>query len=275
MSRLRVEQLEEKDYGRLERLNAASPHGSVFSAPSWAAYLPYEHYCIGVFKGAEMVGGGVIPVSDGHVSRYVPFTPWVGIVGREAGEGEHLEVAERVAEYLLARHREVTLTLPPEWTDIRAFTWAGMRAHVRYTYRGRGKGGFEKRLDLRDCFVHHEISHVTEHWFMDTYKTGDSEITTLGDHRFAYYWKANKGGTYHANCVSTMIQMADSQGLGFDMVGCNSPHRGLFKRSFGGKLTPYFAVTTCDAKDLREENARRTDLREVSARAEVARAAGV
>jgi len=180
-----------------------------------------------------------------------------------------------VAGYLLGRHGEVTLTLAPEWADIRPFTWAGMRAHIRYTYRGMGVADYEKRLDLHDCLVAREMIHDGGAWQVHEFKTGDSVVTALFDWANVYYWKANKGGTYHADCVNVMIQAAESLGLGFDMVGCNSPARGLFKRSFGGALVPYYAVTTCDSLDLREGNDRRTNLREVSARAEATRAAGV
>ena len=179
-----------------------------------------------------------------------------------------------MAGYLLSRHREVSLTLPPEWTDIRAFTWAGMRAHVRYTYRGRERK-YEKRLQIRPAIIIADDPEEHGEWGLRTYRTGDSQVTAIYDWRMIYYWKANKGGSYHAECLDGILQQAEHSGRGFDLVGCNSPLRGLFKRSFGGQLTPYYAVTTCDAKDLREDNARRSDLREVSEGAATARMAGV
>lgn len=100
-------------------------------------------------------------------------------------------------------------------------------------------------------------------------------MTSVEDWRTAYYWKANKGGTFHADLVDTLIQKAEADGCGFDLVGCNSPQRGLFKRAFGGKLTPYFAVTTSDVLDLREPDARHENLREVSAGSETAYTAGM
>ena len=180
-----------------------------------------------------------------------------------------------MVDYLFGRHGEVTLTLPPEWTDIRPFTWKGMAAHVRYTYRGRGTAGYEKRLAMHDCLVAREMVHDGGAWQIHEFKTGDSTVTALFDWANVYYWKANKGGSYHADCVNVMIGAADSLGLGFDMVGCNSPQRGLFKRAFGGTLTPYYAVTTCDARDLREANDRPANMREMSTRAAAAQALGV
>lgn len=181
-----------------------------------------------------------------------------------------------MAECLLSRFPEATLTLPPEWTDIRPFTWLGMRAHVRYTYRGRDRFGYERRLTFKPCFIQHEIDYMAHGstWNIHTLRTGDTEVQVIRDWRTAFYWKANKGGSFHAECVNMMIAEAERDGLGFDLVGCNSPQRGLFKRAFGGELTPYYAVTTSDAKDLRESDARR-DLRQVSALAEATRSAGV
>lgn len=179
-----------------------------------------------------------------------------------------------MAECLLARFEETTLTLPPEWTDIRPFTWLGMRAHVRYTYRGLGFGGYEKRLKFKPCFIQGETLHNGPAWHIHEISTGDSRVTIIDDWTRSYYWKANKGGTFHSELVNTMIVRASEEGRGFDMVGCNSPQRGLFKRAFGGFLTPYYAVTTSDTLDLRESDARR-DLRQVSLVAEAARCAGV
>lgn len=272
---LDVQVLEEADHERLERLVVASPHGSVFATPSWARFMSVQHECVGVFKGLELVGGGVVPLSDGRVARHVEFTPWVGLVGRREDESECLEIARGVAESLLARYPETTLTLPPEWTDLRAFTWLGMRAHVRYTYRGFGGDKYEKRLKFAPCFIHRDVVHEDGAWTVRKYATGNSVVTTVEDWRTSYYWKANKGGTFHAELVNTMIQKAESEGRDFDMVGCNSPARGLFKRAFGGRLTPYYAVTTSDARDLREPDARHPNLRKMSAGTETAYTAGM
>jgi hypothetical protein len=68
-----------------------------------------------------------------------------------------------------------------------------------------------------------------------------------------------------------MIKEARQRGLLFDLVGCNGPGGiGLFKRGFSGSLTPFYAVTTSDARDLRAESYRPSHLREVPARPETA-----
>lgn len=140
--------------------------------------------------------------------------------------------------------------MPPEWTDIRGFLWDGWRAHVRYTYRA-AHPAYEKRLRLRDCFVHAATTHESDGWQVRAYETGDSHIDAVWDWRYAYYWKS-AGGNWQPECINTMIRQAEGRGLPFDLMGCNSPARGLFKRSFGGYLTPYYFVTTGDPATVKE-----------------------
>lgn len=112
-------------------------------------------------------------------------------------------------------------------------------------------------------------------WMHRHYICGDSRLDLVQDRKYWYYWKANKGGTWHTELVDEFIRAAEIEGCGFDLVGANSPQRGLFKRAFGGRLTPYYAVTTSDTKDLREPDARHENLREVSAGSETAYTAGM
>lgn len=146
----------------------------------------------------------------------------------------------------------MSLTLPPEWVDVRGFTWAGMRCHVRYTYRGNGLPEYEKRIRLRPAIISGEIKHEADDWWVVTSCTGDTEVTCVCDWRTVYYWQANKGGSWHPECLDGMVKYANRQGKQFDLVGCNSPKRGLFKRGFGGALTPYYFVTTGDPKLIDE-----------------------
>ena len=141
--------------------------------------------------------------------------------------------------------------MPPEWQDIRGFLWDGWRSHVRYTYRGWG-ASYEKRLRLRDCKVKSSLAFESYDWFVRQYTAFDADISTVFDWRHAYYWRVNDGACWHAECIDRMIVDARSIGKGFDLVGCNSPQRGLFKRSFGGGLTPYYFVTTGDPADVEE-----------------------
>lgn len=163
-------------------------------------------------------------------------------------------MADSVAEYLLRRYTDVTLTLPPEWIDVRPFINLGMRQQVRYTYRGpahKARSRYEKRLVLRDLPT--SFSRViTQHsdWWIDEMACEDSEVTTLHDWKGRYYWQANRGGTWHAELIDQMIGLAALDEQMFDMVGCNSPKRGLFKRQFGGHLTPYYIVTTLDPRSI-------------------------
>ncbi|KKM84788.1 hypothetical protein LCGC14_1295610 [marine sediment metagenome] len=250
---LRAEMLNEEDYGRYETLNRRSPHGSVFSSLTWPPYQLHRHGVCGIFKGHELVGACIVPVSGSRMVRYIEGTPWNGPIGRSGSEGECAAVADTLVEYLLARYDEVTLNLPPEWDDVRPFTWQGLRSHVRYTYRGRGTRDYERRVQVRE----HTLAaspglSFGQDWWTSAVETQDSFATLLWDWKHAYWYDANRGGKWHTELADSMIRRADELGLGFDMVGCNSPQRGLFKRGFGGRLSPYYAVTTVTATgDLR------------------------
>lgn len=165
-------------------------------------------------------------------------------------------MAECLAQYLLRRYTDVSLTLPPDWDDIRGFLWAGMRSHVRYTYRGIGwvmRGRYEKRLNLR-MFERkaweRETVHQGDGWSHWQVSYHNSTVDILEDWNGRYYWKANAGGSWHAEIIDSVLPI--DEGRIFDMVGCNSPHRALFKRQFGGHLRPYYFVTTGDPKLIDE-----------------------
>lgn len=236
---------------RYERLNRESPAGSVFSAASWARYQKVPHRVIGVYKGRELVGGCLLYEVDGGLPAVVPATPWQGPVCRPDGEGERLAVAECLAQYLLRRYKDVTLTLHPDWTDIRGFLWAGMRCHVRYTYRGMGRemrGNYEKRLRLNPADSWRSLGiHAGDGWQHFRVALHDTSVDFLEDWWGRYYWQANQGGSWHAEVIDLYLGER-----GFDLVGCNSPKRGLFKRQFGGRLMPYYVVTTLDPKAIPE-----------------------
>lgn len=242
------------DLAGYERLNREAAQGSVFSSASWFASQGLGRDVIGVYKGTELVGGAVVHTVGGRIPAIVPATPWTGPVCRSTDEGECAAVAACVAEYLLRRHPDVTLTLPPEWTDVRPFINLGMRQQVRYTYRGpahKARDRYEKRLTLRPLpksFT--RIITQKQGWELDEMACEDSEITTLRDWKCRYYWQANRGGTWHAELVNVMIGLAATDGQIFDMVGCNSPKRALFKRQFGGYLWPYYVVTTLDPRAI-------------------------
>lgn len=251
---------------RYERLNRESHAGSVFSSASWFAHQALRHRVIGIYKGLELVGGSVLYEVDGGLPPIVPATPWQGPVCRSNREGECLAVAECLAEYLLRRYADVTMTLPPMWPDARPFIWAGMRQQVRYTYRGYlPNRKYEKRVGIRPCVIATEVVEKRGKWVFDgqpmepewrltRLSTEDSTITVLEDHKTRYLLDANRGGTWHAELIDDMLRAEHPYfhwGVA-DLVGCNSPQRALFKRSFNMPLVPYYLVTTLDPSDIEE-----------------------
>lgn len=234
------------DVWRLDALNWASPDASVFCSPRWYEYQHIDYRPIGVYKGDALVAGACVPVAGGAVPAVVNGTPWSGPVCRTEAEGERLAVAQGLAEYLRGRWGSVSLTLPPTWTDVRGFLWDGWRSHVRYTYRGSGQN-YEKRVRVRRVDIATNTQAWSDaHFEQRSYYTGEDSVTALFDCRNAYYWRATGPGEFHTELVDRMLEEARTEGVGFDMVGCNSPRRSLFKRSFGGRLTPYYHVTTGD-----------------------------
>lgn len=131
-----------------------------------------------------------------------------------------------------------------------------MRQQVRYTYRGSAhqcRLRYEKRLALRGLPKSYSRVVVSQgNWSVETCACEDSEVTVLHDWKARYYWRANQGGTWHAELIDSMIKLQQIDDGMVDMVGCNSPQRGLFKRQFGGYLTPYYCVTTLDPRDIAE-----------------------
>lgn len=201
-----------------------------------------------------MVAGLLLPESGGRILRIVPGTPWTGpVCRRESDEGEQLAVHEALAQYLLGRYGDVTLTLRPETIDVRGFIWSGMRTQVRYTYRGRSPR-YEKRLRLRSIEpTFEEIAAGPERWWQ-VYRLvyGDTTVEIINQPGCVYYWQANRGGSHHAEMVDAAWNVAYNTSSEIDLVGCNSPSRALFKRSFGLPLVPYYCVTTADPKEIAE-----------------------
>jgi hypothetical protein len=185
----------------------------------------------------------------------VPQTPWTGLCARSDHEGENLAIAEAVAGHLLREFGDVTLTLPPDWIDLRGFIWQGMRTHVRYTYTGnaaRMLERYEKRLTLRECNVKRAVIHRGDGWEHVRFTCADTVVDAIHQQPWWYYWQANRGGSWHAEIIDEMLRLMRLSDEALDMVGCNSPQRGLFKRQFGGRLVPYYVVTTADPRDIAE-----------------------
>lgn len=71
-----------------------------------------------------------------------------------------------------------------------------------------------------------------------------SMAVMIEDNKRAYYilGASGEGHTSSLTLWYAFEKLARSGIREVDMVGCNSRERGLFKRGFGGKLTPYFGV---------------------------------
>lgn len=277
-----LEVVEDLDHETVERF--VRKNGTVFSTPSWSNHTGVGFRSVGVFKGQELLGAGVVPVLGGDIPAVVPATPWTGLATDARTEGVLCEVARSLARHLLSRYGDVSLTLDPSWKDLRGFMWEGMRTHARYTYRGRCAFP-EKRMRPKDAEIAKEMTATGPGWRLIRYSVGDTVVEILRDWTTWHYLSANQGGSYHTECIVEAMSDCQSARDAFDMVGCNSPSRSLFKRQFGYPVVPYFAVTTLDPADVPEwwgvnpkdrgKDAGPEDLREMPDRADFARAAGL
>ena len=230
-----------------------SPQSSIWSDPSCPVYRGLDDKLFGVYKGNELTGGCLVHTTEQGILPYVPYAPWNGPIFRQERESENSEMLSVLLATLRHRFGHVTLTLPPELQDVRPATWAWMRTHVRYTYRGRGVPEFSRRVKVNHgCQVEMLCLDDILPYQCWELTCEDSLVIALVDHRYIYYWKANEKGKHHAEILYWILNYSKLSGLGWDLVGCNSPQRSLFKRGFGGKLTPYYAITTLEERDLRE-----------------------
>ena len=157
-----------------------------------------------------------------------------------------------MAEMLRREYGQAALTMGPEWTDIRGFLWDGWRAHVRYTHQGRYPR-IDKRVQLKtppDWEWVNVAAGDENWWYHDRLQHEDTTVDVLRDIHSFYYWRANEGGSWHAEAIDEIMRVAKPKNI--DLVGCNSPRRALFKHAFGLPAVPYYFVTTGDPASVEE-----------------------
>ncbi|MEX0599100.1 MAG: GNAT family N-acetyltransferase, partial [Rhodothermales bacterium] len=72
-------------------------------------------------------------------------------------------------------------------------------------------------------------------------------VVILNDGRTAYYWIAgSRPGDGMTVLIGELLPRLFNQGIElFDFMGANTPGIAEFKRKFGARLVPYFALTRC------------------------------
>ena len=192
----------------------------------------------------------------------------------------HNEIAESLRDFLVGSHETVSICNHYTFPDIRPFLWDGWKPQVKYTYTldltdmKAVWNGLEKqtRYEIRKSVtqpMQWSLSYFDE-LYGDTFKrkgmerpvsaeflkrlnesfdcrivgTSSSMAYVIWDNKRAYYILGASDGT--GSAASVWVALEGLSGMGvkeIDMVGCNNREVGLFKRGFGGKLRPYFAVT--------------------------------
>lgn len=248
-----------------EKLLKKSHQYSLYLEPEWMRLHPVKAYAAyrGEGPGATIVGGIVVTPTV----LPTPFVPYQGLVQTQK---EDPDVAESLIRECEELGRPLSVWSSPSLVDIRPFheraydreervLW---RDVIRYTYLCTPESRLEPRA--RANVTDREVEAVTtldwyEEWkeqpwvtqhfidlmdkmlgFSSTQVWGDGEATVVWgvDRRDRGYYLAAIGSP--TNVLDKLIRRHHS----VDLVGCNSPRRSLFKRSFGGILRTYYGCVT-------------------------------
>jgi len=146
-----VEKIEFPDFGMWDDMVNSSPQGSVFHLSDWiktcADSQNNDYVLYGVYKNCELIAGlplimkkykGILKYGTSSIS----LTPYGGFLLPENSSTKVRENEQRnnqIIEAVLSEvHKEKLLRTqiinPPEFYDIRPFTWNNWKAKVYFTY---------------------------------------------------------------------------------------------------------------------------------------------
>jgi len=253
---------ETKDWSRLLDRSAQV---SLYLEPEWMRLHPVKAYA--AYRGSETsqdIVGGIVVVPAAHPN---PFVPYQGLIQVRKEDPEVAGYLIRECEVL---GRPLSVWSNPSLVDIRPFherfydreqrcLWTDV---IRYTYLCNPQSKLEARARAQltekpvdrvtglDWYAEwREQSWVTQHFidimdkvlgFPGTQVWGDGEATVVWgvDRQDRGYYLASVGSP--TNVLNWLIRQHHTS----DLVGCNSPKRSLFKRSFGGILRTYYGCVT-------------------------------
>ncbi|MBE3143547.1 MAG: hypothetical protein IMZ61_06450 [Planctomycetes bacterium] len=257
------------DFPLWEQFVKESPQGTLFSSPKWCCLFPDPFVIYGCFKGNELQGGLIgFNTSKGFFSGGYPCTQFQGIITKPGFESKY-GITEALISVLPAKSTVVNSYYA---TDIRPFLWADWKPLVRYTYLIQNPDLSKLEKDTRydithnsdtvtagDIFSFYKLYEqtfkrkglpvpVTSSWMLKFYELFEPAIKTtehnaaliIQDDKRAYYlFGASDGSRSSAKVVWETIK--DHKEV--DTVGANSRDIALYKRGFGGVLTPYLGAT--------------------------------
>jgi hypothetical protein len=234
-------------------------YGTIFSSTDWLDLtgLPYNLHVY--HKGDELVGGMV-----DFKQLNVPLTPYHGIIVKDSAY-------EYVVSKGFAVQKNLKLVNHHSITDIRPLLWQGYKPVVKYTYLVQAvwieNCDKDTRYAINHCTlktttgtidefdklysrtfenkgldrpVPTEFLHKLNDIFKpDIYTNGSSMAVIIKDKRMAYYIL---GASEHNGTSLKLLWDAFQNYEIVDMCGANDEKVALYKRGFGGSLTPCLGV---------------------------------
>jgi hypothetical protein len=257
------------DYPLWDKFVRESPQGTLFSSTKWCNLFAERYKIYGCYKGNELQGGLIgFYTKAGFFSGGYPVTQFQGICFKQGMENNY-----GITEALLTMIPDKATVLNSYHApDIRPFLWEGWKPLVRYTYLIKdpdiSRLGKDTRYEINhnddavrdgDIFSFYKMYEqtfkrknlpvpVSFEWMTKFYTefepaikmTNHNGTVVVQDDKRAYYiFGASDGAKSSAKIVWESIK--DFKEI--DTVGANSKEIALYKRGFGGQLTPYLGAT--------------------------------
>jgi hypothetical protein len=222
----------------------------------------------GCFKGNDLHGGMIgFNTRNGYFSGGYPVTQFQGILFKPGLENKY-----GITEALIENIGKATILNSYLANDIRPMLWAGWKPIVRYTYIIKNPNIFKLEKDTRyeiahnnevayrsDCRTFYKMYEqtfkrkglsvpVTWDWMAEFFNrfnpkclmTQTAGAVIVEDWKRAYYiFGASTGENSSLKVVWEAIKDYNE----IDTAGANSKEIALYKRGFGGSLTPYLGAT--------------------------------
>lgn len=261
----------------LDEFVERSPQGTIFSTSKWLALYDAQHKIDTYWKGNNAVAMLVVFETPQPATPFQGI-----LIGDNTGMKPasiislHNEVAEALMSVCPSEFCN-HYTFP----DIRPFLWKGWQAYVKYTYvvdlhdMGKAWDNLEKqtRYEIKhtettmrekpDIEEFDRLYNLTferkglkrpissdfiramttfEHGLYMT-DDGEAGVLMIRDPKRSYYiFGASRGEGGSSYCLWNALLEESKYRKEVDLVGCNSPKIGLFKRGFSGCLKPYYGV---------------------------------
>lgn len=163
MSEFEVREVKSDKYDIWDELVVNSPHGTIFHTSNWLTLcnksLKEDLKIYGCFKDEDLVGGCSLFVHKSKgifktASSTCAMTPYGGIVLKQPSSykarkqvREHHEIMKYLCNAIDKNNFEsIRITNPPNFLDIRPFTWNGWNSTVLYAYLLDLDSDFENTL---------------------------------------------------------------------------------------------------------------------------------